>query len=444
MIPSEHLMSKVAGWGKTHAARVSILEASDNQCLNVAFDERPLIPMISRGLGRSYGDMATMDGGTIVDITSMTAIDGFDDSTGIVVCGSGATIRDLVAEFLPRGFAPPTCPGTGFVTIGGAIANDVHGKNHDTDGSFGHHLEWIELVTPRDGLVRVSPSENVELFNATVGGAGLTGIIVRAAVRLRRVPSNAVIVRKVVIESLEEFIDALSEPQGVPYSVGWINISSSRRTSGRGVLQLADYAGESVPERKIGYFSMPEWLQLPLVNKASSTVFNVLYHRASRFGSDKPVYYPIFTFPLDRVSNWNNFYGRAGVYQFQCVIDFDRAREAYRKILDLTANEGMVSPLAVLKNFGAASSGMLSFPRPGITLAIDLPATARSAQLISRLYDLVIDYGGRVYLAKDALLTPRQFEAMYPNLDAFRQVLGDVDPEARIQSDMSRRIGIHA
>lgn len=399
---------------------------------------------IARGCGRSYGDACLNDGGTVADVRGLDQVLAFDENTGELECGAGMTIAAIIDRFLPQGFVPPVCPGTGFVTMGGAIANDAHGKNHHQVGSTGDVVTGFDLLTPDGALVQVTRTSNPELFAATVGGIGLTGVVSTVRMRLQRVPGNAVTVTERRIRDLDEFIEALTSAESAnSHTVGWIDSLARGRHLGRGVLEVANMATTMMQSGATRRLRIPTDFPAWVLNRYSVAAFNELYfRRVPAGGRTRTVRLERFLFPLDALHDWNRMYGRSGVYQFQCVVPRAMAREALHRLMDSATRSGAASFLAVLKTLGSHGAGMFSFPMPGFSLALDFAKAPETARLIERLHDITIEHGGRVYLAKDATLTPQRFRAMYPRVAEFTAVLGRIDPEGRMRSDMARRLGL--
>ncbi|HYE00239.1 MAG TPA: FAD-binding oxidoreductase [Alphaproteobacteria bacterium] len=437
----------LAGWGRALRAETRALrpERLAEAARAVAAAE-PGPGLIAYGAGRSYGDIALNSGGTTLLTGRLDRLVDFSPEDGLVVCEPGVSYRDLLRIFLPRGFLAPASPGTAFATVGGAIANDVHGKNHDSAGSFGDHVAWLDLAIPDGRVLRVSPQEDAELFAATIGGAGLTGVILRAAIRMARVPSARVAVRERRMPDIGAFMAALQEARGrSTYSVGWIDALSGGTALGRGVLQTAEYAEGGLEAPPPGRtLRLPADLPGFVLNRHSIGLFNRLYHRrVPEAGRERIVPLETFLYPLDAILDWNRMYGRSGFHQFQCVIPDAAAERGIPALLEAIAREGSASFLAVLKTLGGEGRGHLSFPMRGFTLALDFPLRAGTAALMARLEAITLDHGGRIYLAKDACLTAEGFRRMYPRLDAFRAVLDRIDPQRRMRSDLSRRLNIH-
>jgi decaprenylphospho-beta-D-ribofuranose 2-oxidase len=400
--------------------------------------------VIARGAGRSYGDAAQNGDGRVVLTTRLDRLLAFDEAEGLLVAEPGVTFADLLDTFLPRGFLAPVTPGTAFATLGGGVAADVHGKNHESAGSLGRHLRWLDLLLPSGEVVRTSPSERPDLFAATVGGMGLTGIVLALCLRLQRVPSNAVALREERIGGLDDFLDRLSTAgPATTFSVGWIDALATGSALGRGILELAEPAAQSLEIRPPRQRTVPIDLPGLALSSWSVRAFNEIYwRRVPRAGRTRTVGLGRFLYPLDAVRGWNRIYGRRGFRQLQCVVPRTEGPAALRRLLETTARTGRTSFLAVLKAMGETGFGHLSFPMPGYTLALDLPERPGTLELMRELETITLDHGGRIYLAKDSCLTPEGFFRMYPRLGEFRRVLEEVDPEARLSSDLARRLRI--
>ena len=399
---------------------------------------------IARGYGRSYGDACLNDRGDVLDTTGLQGIRAFDEATGVLECAAGTAFADVMRACLPRGWMPATCPGTAVVSMGGAIANDVHGKNQHVAGSFGDHLDWFDLLLPDGRQQRVTREDDASLFAATVGGIGLTGIVLGLQFRLQRVPSNALEMREERVPDIDTFLERLqASEREYPYVVGWIDALSPGRDMGRGVLELARPAEADVrggePMRIPVPFEFPQFV----MNRHTVGAFNTLYyHRVPRGGRTRRIHVERFLYPLDALTDWNRMYGRAGVYQFQCVVPHADGRRAIVALLEAAIRSRGASFLAVLKSMARTGIGMLSFPMPGFTLALDFPRRAETARLLTELQDIALDHGGRVYLAKDACIDAATLRRMYPRTAEFEAVLQRVDPGQRMQSDMARRLGL--
>lgn len=433
----------MTGWGRTARATMTAWRPERMPELDQAF-AATRGPVVAHGAGRSYGDAALLDGGAAVIATRLDRMLAFDPESRELVCEPGVAFRDLIDAFTGRGFMPPASPGTAFATLGGAVAADVHGKNHDRHGSFGDAIRWIDLLKADGTSSRISATEDPDLFRATIGGMGLTGIVRRVAFSMLPGASPMVRVRERLVRDLDEHIAGLIEARGrSTFSVGWVDALATGTRLGRGVLETAEFApGEALkpPPRRRG---IPIDLPGFALNTHAIRVFNTLYGaRVPAGGREVTRRFDVFLYPLDAINAWNRIYGKAGFYQFQCVIPDDEAPRTIRMMLETIAKSGRASFLAVLKTLGREGRGMLSFPMPGITMALDFPRKPGVEVLIDSLNRLAADRGGRVYLAKDALLTADLFRTMYPRAEAFRETLARVDPQARFSSDLARRLGL--
>jgi decaprenylphospho-beta-D-ribofuranose 2-oxidase len=435
----------LAGWGRSSAATVEAARPERIGELQRSLAEVGPEGVIAYGAGRSYGDAALNPGGRALLTQRLDRILAFNPETGELVVEPGVTFGALMRLFLPRGFMLPVTPGTGFATLGGGVATDVHGKNHDWAGSLGDHLLWIDLMLPSGEVVRTSPEERPALFAATIGGIGLTGIVVALAFRMMRVPSPAVAVRQWRVRGLEELMGLMEEHRDTAtFSVAWVDALARGRRLGRGILEIGDPAreGADVPAPRPGR-SVPRDLPGFVLNPLSIGAFNALHwRRVPRRGSTRLMHYEKYLYPLDGIADWNRIYGRRGFHQFQAVLPDETSPAGIRALLEAASRNHGASFLSVLKTLGREGRGMLSFPRRGYTLALDFPRRSGSAALFAELERLTLEHGGRVYLAKDALLSPEGFAAMYPGLPAFRALLEEIDPGHRMTSAMARRLGL--
>jgi FAD/FMN-containing dehydrogenase len=392
--------------------------------------------LLPYGLGRSYGDSCLNDGRQLIDCRRLNRILGFDESTGVLSCESGVSISDILDVFLPRGWFLPVTPGTRFVTVGGAIANDVHGKNHHRAGSFGAHVREIGLHRSDDGLVTCNSEVNSEMLRATIGGLGLTGVIAWADIQLKRVRGPWIDAESIPFQSLKTFLDLSRESDGrFEYTVAWLDCFAGRNA--RGIFFRSNHSALSgrTTRPKHGLklpFALPGWL----LNRYAIKAFNTVYYRDHAGRSRSVVACDSFFYPLDSIRQWNLLYGKNGFLQYQCVIP-ESNFEAFEELLDRVALSGMGSFLGVLKQFGSAPpAGMLSFPRPGVTLALDFAMRGeRTLQLLRSLDQIVLESGGALYPAKDARMSPALFDASFPR---WRSFVPFIDP--KMSSSFWRRV----
>jgi FAD/FMN-containing dehydrogenase len=407
------------------------------------FRDRASAPLLAYGLGRSYGDVCLNGGEAIIPTDRLDRFIAFDDEKGVLRCEAGVTLARILELMVPRGWFLPVVPGTKFVSVGGAIANDIHGKNHHRAGTFGCHVRSLRLLRSSGERIECSPVANAELFRATVGGLGLTGVVLSAELQLRPVAGPWIEKETVPFGTVDEFFEiSAASDRDWEFTVAWVDCVARGARLGRGLFYRGNHASvpggggvRSRPPARLGVpFDLPSWT----LNRATVSAFNGLYHWKGKRERRRLVHYDPFFFPLDGVLQWNRIYGRAGLLQFQCVVPHESARTAMRRILERIAGDGSASFLAVLKAFGGVGSpGMLSFPRPGVTLALDFPNRgARTLELVRQLMDVARDAGGAFYPAKDACMTVEDMRASYPQLEAFR---GLVDPA--FSSSFWRRVG---
>jgi FAD/FMN-containing dehydrogenase len=386
--------------------------------------------MLPVGLGRSYGDVCLLEGGKLLASAGLSRLIAFDTHSGLLRCEAGVSLADILDFSVPRGWFLPTTPGTKYVTIGGAIANDVHGKNHHVAGTFGCHVPRFELVRSDGSRFLCSETENSEWYRATIGGLGLTGLIAWADVQLRPIVSRKIDYEGIKFVGIEEFLAISRESARTEFTVAWIDCVAQGRNFARGIFMRGSHsprAEELVPSRK-PHLAMPVEMPSRLLNRFTMGAFNTLYyHRQLSPRKSALIDYEPFFYPLDSVLHWNRIYGREGLLQFQCLLPESGDATGITELLRAIAVSGLASFLAVIKVFGSVQSpGMLSFPRPGITLALDFPVgRGTSFPLLNRLGAITLEHGGRMYPAKDALMTPHQFQTFYPQWEQFAHY---VDP----------------
>ncbi len=444
--PSEPL---VAGWGRTPLSRPRALHRLEPD-LDVDYAGVGHRGLTVRGLGRSYGDAAQNAGGVVLSLDSPSGTEWCDAANGVALLDGGLSLASLLAWALPQGWFVPVVPGTRHVTVGGAFAADVHGKNHHLDGSFAEHVAWIELESPATGVVRLNPDD--DLFWATAGGMGLTGIVRRLALVLRRVETAYLRVDTHRLASLDEILDSLvTADRHATYSVAWLDLLATGRGLGRGILNTAEHAelNDMSPRQArapldyspVQRLAVPDVVPSGLLRPTTMRAFNTLWWRRAPRDNQSVETATSFFHPLDAVGNWNRLYGRRGFLQHQFVVPSVEV-DLLGHIIERLASSGSAGFLAVLKRFGHASRGHLSFPNEGWTLAVDFPAKARLAVLLDEIDDLIVGAGGRIYLSKDSRLDPRHVPIMYPRLAAWRKIRKGVDPDGLLTSDLNRRLGL--
>jgi FAD/FMN-containing dehydrogenase len=427
-------VSQAESWGRWPRCTQRVLPLLDRTRPLPAFEGHAL----PRGQGRSYGDSCLDPDGTLLDARPLDRFIAFDPASGVLRAEAGTTLAQVLELAVPQGWFPPVTPGTRQVTLGGALANDVHGKNHHVAGSFGHHVLAFELLRSDGTRLRCTPEENAEWFAATLGGLGLTGLVTWVELQLRRIPGPAMEVESVRFGALDEFF-ALSRESAATheYTVAWIDCLARGKALGRGHFLRADHcpAPADAPRRAL---AMPFVPPVSLVNSLTLRPFNAFYyHRQRRVRQRSTQHYAPYFYPLDGIAHWNRMYGPRGFLQHQCVIPPATARDAVAQMLGEIAYSGRGSFLAVLKEFGPRpSAGLLSFARPGTTLALDFPHQgAATLALLDRLDAIVAAAGGALYPAKDARMSGVLFRTGFPRWEEFRRY---VDP--RFSSGFWRRV----
>lgn len=439
---------EISGWGRFPRADCTVRRPRDEAAV------RALVlsgRAIARGNGRAYGDSA-LNPDLTIDMTAFDRMIAFDAAAGLLTVEAGVLLGDIVAAFLPRGWFPAVTPGTKFVTVGGMIAADVHGKNHHAHGSFGAFVEWIDLMVADGRVLRCSRAENPDLFAFTLGGMGLTGVVLRAAFRLASVESGWIRQRTIAAGSLDEAVDTFERSAGWTYSVAWIDCLAKGPALGRSLVMLGEHArrDELDDGRRAAPYTVPEKRKrrVPFdapalaLNRFSVRAFNALYYaKGSRGASESLVDWDGYFYPLDAVLGWNRIYGRRGFAQFQCVLPLDSAKAGLRLLLEAISAAGQGSFLAVLKRMGPQQS-RFSFPMEGYTLALDFPVGAASLSLLDRLDAITLAHGGRFYLAKDSRMRAATLEASDPRTAAFRRMRRETAAADRFASLQSERLGL--
>jgi FAD/FMN-containing dehydrogenase len=444
------LYRTIAGWGRYPVVDTLVVRPATLAAMAQDMADAASTDLLVRGNGRSYGD-ASLNPRRVFDARGLDRLIDFDPHSGVLVCEAGVLLSEVIDAMLPRGWFPPVTPGTRFVTIGGMVASDVHGKNHHGAGSFCDHLLWVDVATGDGEVRRCAHDSHAELFAATCGGMGLTGAILACAFRMLPVETGMVRQRTVRAPTLAHALATFEEALDWTYSVAWIDCLAGERSAGRSAIMLGEHArADELPlARRATPLARPARrlkrvpVDLPgfVLSRASVSLFNRVYYAAQRPGDALVDIDPYF-YPLDALADWNRIYGRRGFTQFQCVLPLEASQAGLGTMLRLIRNKGQASFLAVLKRLGGESFGLMSFPRPGYTLALDFPATPANLALMAELDAVTAAHGGRIYLAKDACASATTIAAGYPRLDMFRAVRRRYGLDTRFSSLLSERLGL--
>ncbi|MEZ4771532.1 MAG: FAD-binding oxidoreductase [Bacteroidia bacterium] len=406
---------------------------------------------ITRGMGRCYGDSSL--GETMFSSLKMNRFLAFDPEAGILTCESGVTYEDILETFVPKGWFPPVTPGTKFVSMGGALASDVHGKNHHREGSISRYISSFDLLLHDGRIITCSRQQNADIFYATAGGMGLTGMILRLTIQLKRIETSAIRMDSVKAANLEEILGMFDRFEADTYSMAWIDCLSGGKRVGRSIMMKGEHASQAEVTGTAWEktpLSIPKKLKLTVpfdfpgfvLNRFSIQAFNTLYyHKQLRKERRIITDYDTFFYPLDAIHHWNRIYGKRGFTQYQLVIPKAAGEKGIKLILDTLRQAGMGSFLAVLKLLGN-SEGLISFPMEGYTLTLDFPIEQRLFPFLDRLDQIVMDFGGRIYLTKDVRMPAEVFAKTYPALPEFRRIVRALDPEGRVRSLQSERLGV--
>ncbi|CAG1020749.1 L-gulonolactone oxidase [Patescibacteria group bacterium] len=428
-------MVNVSSWGRLGQWEHDVQFLTDRN--QIATQIKNTSSGVAYGMGRSYGDVCLNPNGILWKTSNLNRFIAFDETTGRLTCEAGVLLRDIQRLMIPRGWILPVTPGTQLVTVGGAIANDVHGKNHHVLGSFGDHIQKIKLIRTDGNIIECSPTSNTEWLSATVGGLGLTGIITEATIQLRRIASPWLDTENIPYNNLDEFFQlADSSEADWEHTVSWIDCMNKR--GGRGIFMRGNPSQHTQAEPIGREKTMPFVPPISLVNRLTLRPFNELYFHLNRWKAGKNIaHYEKFFYPLDNLLEWNRMYGPKGFYQYQSVVPREVGQDAVQAMLKEIANSGEGSFLAVLKTFGNRQSvGMMSFPRSGVTLALDFPNKGeKTAALFQKLDSIVREANGRIYPAKDARMPRDLFELGYPQLNEFLKYR-----DKGISSALSRRL----
>lgn len=442
---------KLSGWGRYSFPESYVFRPEKWKTLDAVLRDDRVPDFLARGLGRSYGDTALNEGGALVNMVRLNRFLNWNEEDGVLECEGGVTLKEILEVFLPRGWMPYVCPGTKFVTVGGAIANDVHGKNHHEEGSFGNHVLSFYLIVGDGSVVRCSRDENADLFWATIGGIGMTGIIRTAKIRLKRVRTAYFHVDYYQAKNLEDLLEKMKDYDvKYPYTVAWLDCLAQKESMGRGILmggRLAEVEDlpprwkntPLTPKRKRDItvpFDAPSWA----LSQRTVGIFNSWYYDLNKTRYEIAPLEKFF-FPLDRILEWNRMYGKTGFIQYQMVFPGNEIK-GLKILLEQLVSSQRASFLTVLKRFGPGNEGLLSFPMEGYTLALDIPNHAGLVNFVEDLNLIVLRYGGRLYLAKDQLMSDSMFRETYPHWIQFQEIKAKYDPGFRFSSTMARRIGL--
>ncbi|MDD9911939.1 MAG: FAD-binding oxidoreductase [Alphaproteobacteria bacterium] len=445
---------KQSGWGQVYTVEANVWRPERSKDISQALAQKDGA-VIAQGLARSYGDASLQPNG-MFSTKRLNKLLAFDEKTGELTAQAGVTISEILAIFLHRGWMPAVMPGTRFVTLGGCVASDVHGKDC-ANGSFGRWVTKLVIHTAQEGRVVCSPTEREDLFKATIGGMGLTGIIEEVTVKLQPVKSSAVDVQCLMFKNVQEGIRLFREHKGKQtYMAAWIDGTAKGTSLGRGWLQLADEAKEPVlqkfyPEKEVrlagklfnlGATLVPSILLNFALNWVTLKILNAYFYHSARWGWQGRTEIPTFMFPLDKYPDWYRMYGKRGFYQFQCVIPDEKVEQVIPSLLRQASLAGGGSFFTTLKLFEhGGNAGVLSFPMEGMTLAMDFPRKGEKIDaLVQSMADEVVKAGGKVYLTKDALLTKKQFQKMYPQAEDFFKIKKKYDPQRKFWSDLAERV----
>lgn len=442
---------QLSGWGRYPSSESRLIEPATQGVVSeqLAALRAQSSCLISRGAGRSYGDAALAPVVlTSKHLDNFIALESNQDGSATLRCAAGATLDEILRLIVPRGFFLPVLPGTAHVSVGGAIAADIHGKNHHLDGCFSEHVESLTLLLADGSIRECNRDKDRPLFEATCGGMGLTGIVLDATLRLTRIAGPLINNRTRIANSLQECLELFAEHAAAPYSVAWIDCLSSGQHLGRSVLFLGEHS-QVVPDKKRDRsrrtisvpFTTPGWL----LNKHTMNVFNTLYFKRQKMRSEANLmHYQQYFFPLDAIANWNRLYGKNGFIQYQLVLPEMSAAQGLTQILKKVSEAGKGSFLAVLKQLSAANNNPLSFPLAGYTLTLDFKMEKSLLPLLNELDAILTDHGGRLYLAKDARMSEATFKAGYPRWEEFMEIKAAVDPDNLFTSKLAERLGLSA
>lgn len=431
--------TKIYGWGRYPQQDAYLHTPTSRTSLELIAKQQNSV--LARGMGRSYGDSANAL--NVLQTTYINHFIEFDKATGKLTAEAGITLREILAVIVPSGWFLPVSPGTSYVTLGGAIASDVHGKNHHVAGTFGQHVKSLNMLLGTGEVVTVSQCQHTDLFHATCGGMGLTGIILSATIQLIPIKTSYINQKTVKADCIEAACESFESNSDATYSVAWIDCLSRGKSLGRSVIMLGEHAEQGGLDIDIRQkFSVPLSTPSALLNSVTIKAFNTAYWHKSKHSVSQTVGLIPYFYPLDAIGEWNRFYGKKGFVQFQCVVPKLDGVANMRRLLIEISNSGEGSILAVLKQFGTGNENLLSFPTAGYTLALDFKASVTAIKTVKKLEDMVVEMGGRLYLTKDAVMQESTFKATYPNWEKFETVREQYGAIGKFSSTQSERLGL--
>ncbi len=429
----------ISGWGNYPKIDANIFKVATTADLKSKIVKNR--SFITYGMGRSYGDCALSE--NIVDLSRLNKIKNFDENTGELEVYAGVSIEEILEFVIPKGWFIPVTPGTKYVSVAGAISNDVHGKNHHKHGCFSNYVDSFELILPDNSVNTCSRDKNTELFQAVCGGVGLIGVIITARLKLIPIKSSYIDTVEIKCRTLEETVSTLKSYKDSTYSVAWLDCLSKNKL-GRGVVYIGEHSkGMGLETSSKHKVSVPQAFPSFLLNYYTTRLFNgMLYNKSKRKKTIGKEMYDSFFYPLDNLKSWNNMYGAAGFLQYQFVIPYSAGLEGLRTILEFVARSKRGSFLSVLKILGGSNKNLLSFPIEGFTLAMDFKLEKGVKELLTQLDKMVLGFGGRLYLAKDARMEAEVFKASYPNWKEFVRIRKELGADIKFNSIQSKRLGI--
>lgn len=436
-------MSKIANWGNYPAIEAKISEFSDEREIESLINSIPELTI--RGSGLSYGDASLAS--HILSSKKYNRIVRFNSELGSITVESGATLDEILKVIVPKGWFLPVTPGTKFITVGGAVAGDVHGKNHHGEGSFCQYVTHMNVMLADGSIKLCNPETNSDLFKTVCGGLGLSAIILQVTFRLKKIKTAYIRQKNIIANSLDEILERLQSFNSATYSVSWIDCLATGKRLGRGIIMLGEHATEEeVKHRNLlkthtqPIVSVPFFFPSFILNSTTVSAFNFLFFNKHKIGAqDSIAHYDPYFYPLDFVRNWNKLYGKRGFLQYQFVIPFEHAANGLRIILEAISKSGMGSFLTVLKALGKGEN-TISFPLPGFTLALDFPVSNAIFPFLDKLDKIVVDLGGRIYLVKDARMASDIYWKGYPNASLFKEHVMRFDPSHKFASSLSQRL----